>query len=415
MATLTGRAGPLLPGGEAAVRYQQRTYLVPQALPGELIRFHPHARRRGAWRGRLLEVIEASDQRVAPACAHADRCGGCALQHVHPGHQLAIKSAWVYEAFAQFMALNSDWQPITSGADLGGRRRVRWWRGKDVAGDHLGLRARASHRVIRIEHCPLVVAQLDDLRRRLAGTLPKRVQSVQMTVLQDGVHVVLEGDLPENRSVPVNAVGQRVQWWWRGQQGTRPLSRPVLTLHDRLSSGTGSIDVVVGPDDFVQGHSGRNADLIFQVQAWAAGARRIVDLFAGIGNLSLPLAAALSCRIDGAEANAASVAAANMNARRLGLDAHYQVMDLFAGVNAERLAGADVLILDPPRSGAKRVCRAMGRLLPGRIIMLSCDVAAGSRDAALLAACGYRLKALRAIDMFPYSGHVEAMSLWARS
>jgi len=128
--------------------------------------------------------------------------------------------------------------------------------------------------------------------------------------------------------------------------------------------------------------------------------------------LSLPLAAATGARVFGAELNAASVRAASRNAKALGIVSSFVVANLFESFDIEPYIGADVLILDPPRRGAKRICNQIPRLLPKKIIMVSCDVAAGAHDGALLQQHGYRLKALRALDMFPYAGHVEAMSLW---
>ncbi len=113
-----------------------------------------------------------------------------------------------------------------------------------------------------------------------------------------------------------------------------------------------------------------------------------------------------------AELNPASVRAASANAKSLGISAQFVVANLFEYFDTESYIGADVLILDPPRRGAKRLCSEMGKLMPKKIIMVSCDVAAGARDGALLRQQGYRLKALRALDLFPSAGHVEAMSLW---
>ena len=107
-------------------------------------------------------------------------------------------------------------------------------------------------------------------------------------------------------------------------------------------------------------------------------------------------------------------ACANASARRYGLDARYEPVNLFEPFDLSGFCGADVLILDPPRKGAKRICRSMGALLPSRIIMVNCDAASGARDAAELRQLGYHLRALRAFDLFPYTDHVEAMSLWQR-
>jgi len=154
-----------------------------------------------------------------------------------------------------------------------------------------------------------------------------------------------------------------------------------------------------------------NESMIQQVLAWSEGARRVVDLFSGVGNLSLPLAAS-GMHVHGAEVNVASVRAANANAKRLHLDARYEQVDLFKSFDVGSFVGADVLLIDPPRKGARNICRLLPRLMPQKVILIHCDVISAHGDAVAMMQQGYRLKALRALDLFPYSGHVESMSLW---
>jgi len=192
------------------------------------------------------------------------------------------------------------------------------------------------------------------------------------------------------------------------------MSRPVKILHDRIPAGECDIQLPVGPDDFVQGHSSGNRAMVRQVQEWAGNPRFVADLFSGIGNLSLPLAYTTGAETRGADLCASSIRQANASAKKLSVNAHYETINLFESFDASAFSGADVLILDPPRKGAKRICRNIGALLPASIIMVNCDVASGARDAAELHKHGYRLRALRAFDLFPYTGHVEAMSFWSR-
>lgn len=258
---------------------------------------------------------------------------------------------------------------------------------------------------------------LTRLHGLLFGRLPlERLQSVQAVELVDGIHVVLEGE----QALPIpddclQAGGLPLQWWWRHEGVSRPLNRPVQGFHDRLPAGAEDLELGIGPDDFVQAVAEGNRAMITQMQAWSGGVRRIADLFCGIGNLSLPLAKATGAKLSGAELNAASVRAAQANAKQLGIAAQFFQANLFEEFDMEPFIGADLLILDPPRRGAKRICSRINRLLPARIIMISCDPAAGARDGELLARQGYRLAALRALDLFPRAGHVEAMSLWLRS
>jgi len=374
-------------------------------------------------RGCVEARIEDSAMRVEADCDAANQCGGCALQFLDPAYHAGVKSAWVRNAFLPFFDSDTEWHAIHGNSEYGQRRRARWWRGEDSAGYFLGFRARASHTVVRASACRMVCPEMDALRLHIQNDMPDDVESVQMLRLADGMHVVFEG---RAKRVDTNIASRLVNLirefspalpivaWWRSPSGTMPLSRPVTILHDQVSAGDHEIQLPVGPDDFVQGHATGNRNMVMQLQAWAGSPRFVADLFCGIGNLSLPLACITGTAIQGADMCESSIRLANASAKTLGLNAHYKAINLFAPFETSAFAGADMLILDPPRKGAKRICRNMGTLLPASIIMVNCDVASGARDAAELHNLGYRLRALSAFDLFPYSGHVEAMSLWRR-
>jgi 23S rRNA (uracil1939-C5)-methyltransferase len=411
----SGMAERILPGGEVTVRTAAGICLVPNAVPGDRLDISIEERRRGACRGRIQHLQASSGERVAePCCPVAHACGGCALQFVRPAYQAAVKNDWVRDAFASWMTPQTQFEGITADDVVpGSRRRVRWWRGEDALGGYWGFHARASHDVVRHDACMAVTPGIRQLHDALQQMSLPGVESVQVTELADGVHLVLEGPTcPNAEGLPQDVGGLPVQAWHRSGRRLNPLSRPVHTLHDRLPAGSGWIELAAGPDDFIQASRAGNEAMIRQVQAWSIGARRVADLFAGFGNLSLPLAAATGAEVVGAEGRAASVAAANRSARALGLNARYVQADLFGDIDLAPFTGMDVLILDPPRKGARRVCRSLPVLLPRRIILISCDIASGARDAAAIARHGYRLEAVRALDMFPFAGHVEAMSLW---
>jgi len=326
--------------------------------------------------------------------------------------QRKLKSAWVRDAFAELIDDDTQWQPCTGQPGL--RRRVRWFVGRDADGRFLGFHARNTHTPVRHEACPVLEPALNLLRGRLEAELPAQVASVQATLLHDGMHVVLESEHAPPRHIALPAWPQ-VQWWWRQGDAVQPLNRPVRPLHDLLPAGEREVSLAIGPMDFVQGSRLGNHELVRQLQRWLPErCRRIVDLFCGAGNLSLPAAVACGARVLGAEGNAASVRAAMHNARRLHVVARFEVADLFRARLRPDWVAADLLILDPPRKGARALCARMHELMPRRIVLISCDVAAGARDARLLHRHGYRLRALRALDMFPCAGHVETLSLWSR-
>jgi 23S rRNA (uracil1939-C5)-methyltransferase len=420
MQPLQGRIEQLLPGGEALVRTGQGVLLVANGVPGDVAEVEALGRRRGASRGRIVHLLESSAMRVPAGCDAAADCGGCAMQYVHIEAQPEIKSAWVFNQFESFMDAESEWIAVVDAPSVGMRRRARWHCGRDEGGTFLGFRARSSHRAVRAARCPVVHPDMDAVRLAIEPILPPGIESIYMLRLYDGMHLVFESatgvqpDTLDGCLVTITEVPVDIQPWLRHGEVLVPLTRPVRTFHDRLPAGEGSVELAVGPEDFVQGHARGNASILRQIQAWAGNPRRIVDLFCGIGNLSLPLAASRGSVVYGADVAASSIRQARANAANLGVRGAFEACNLFDGVKGEQYAGADVLLLDPPRKGAKAVCAAMGRLLPERIIMVNCDIAAGARDAALLRERGFRLHALRALDIFPFSGHVEAMSCWRR-
>jgi len=424
---LEGAVEQLLPGGEALVRTDQGVVLVANGVPGDVLALEPRGRRRGAERARIRGCIEASKLRVPAPCPAAQDCGGCALQYVNVSAHSDIKSDWVSNVLGKYLDAQGEFLPVQEKPEFGMRRRARWHTGQDTDGGLLGFHSRRSHRVVRASSCAVAHPDMDALRLAIEDMLPTMVESVRMLRLHDGMHVVFEcGDSPVPDASLFEAVLAAVadapltmQPWLRAGPVIRPLTRPVQELHDRLPAGDAWVDLAVGPEDFVQGHAAGNEAILRQIQAWAGSPRRIADLFCGIGNLSLPMAAACGAQVVGADVAESSIRAARANARRLGIQAEFEALNLFEGVGlkhnaGEHYVGADVLLLDPPRKGAKAICRDMGRLLPEKIIMVNCDIAAGARDAETLQQQGYCMQSLRALDIFPFSGHVEAMSLWTR-
>ncbi len=429
-----GVAERILPGGETWFRLEEgggaAGALVAGGVPGDKARIRLTGKRRGVWRGEIAALLTSSEDRASPPCPHARECGGCALQFLAPEKHAALKSVWVRQAFESFIAAETEWLPVDGAFSPlpEARRRVRWHVAEDEAGRRrLGFRKRGSHALVPARGCMAVTPRLAgicDLVTDILQTSEFAPCSVQAVELSDGVHVVFEGGSapsPEWR-LPASLQEKSLCWWRRDgpDAPARPLDAarwPVRALHDRVPAGEGWIELAIGPDDFMQGQEQGNHALLRQIQSWAVrgGAGFVVDLFCGAGNLSLPLAAAGGARVLGADANPASVRAANRNAKSLGLDASFHCVDLFRELPGGEFAGADLMLIDPPRAGAKNICRAMERLCPKRVIMVSCDPASGARDAGLLARQGWRLRALRALDLFAWSGHVEALSLWERA
>ncbi|RMH49928.1 MAG: class I SAM-dependent RNA methyltransferase [Zetaproteobacteria bacterium] len=420
---IRGRAQRLLVGGEALVRHGgNQTTLVGGALPGEEIRFHPSGRHRGAARGRLAHVDTPAAERITPRCPVAGECGGCALLHLHPAEHGRLQREWIEEHYRRALPPGRRAEPLPGAPDRPRsrcRRRLRWHLESTQGRFLLGFHAVRSRKVVDAAGCITADPLLAGLHPRILhalerGALPP-FTTLTATRLEDGIHLLLdgcahidEGDPPftEQATLPL-------QWWRRGDDGgLRPWGRPVHTFHDMLPSCRGgSIALEIGPDDFIQSDAEANRAMIRWIIEQAGPARHIVDLFCGAGNCSLPLARP-GRTIVGADADAASVARAERNARRIDAGARYRTVDLLRPFDPAPFAGADLLLLDPPRKGARRVVAMIQRLLPKRVIMIHCDPASGGRDATLLAEAGWRMEGLFSLEMFSWSGRVETISLW---
>ncbi len=386
--------------------------LLTNGVPGDEVEAQPLGKRRGVQRGKISSIVLPSDIRIKPVCPVAGECGGCALQFLEPDQHPVIKSAWVEGAFKSLMHDDTEWLPICADG-MHPRRRLRWHVGCDEEGKFLGFFSPLSHRAVRQNSCMVITEPLQALHNLLELQDLSDLDQVEAVQLADGLHVVFESNQRPSLELPEDIDNLVVQGWWRNKGISRPLTRPVKRLHDILPVGDDrTVKLEIGPDAFVQGQFEGNHALISQIQIWAGKPRRVADLFCGAGNLSLPLAVTTGASVFGAELSQASVSAASRNAKLLGVNGHFVTANLFDDFDYESYIGADVLILDAPRRGAKHICNGIQQLMPKKIIMVSCDIASGARDGALLSAHGYRLRALRALDMFAYAGHVEAISLW---
>lgn len=414
-ATIEGNIDAVLPGGEGLIRSHQGNVLVPNVLQGEKVCCLIQDKKRGVFRGTVTKILTPSPDRISPACNVASSCGGCALQFMAPSRQALCKTEWVRQNFSAFVDTQTELFPIQSQAQaFAGRRRARWF----VQAGKLGFYQRFSHELVHTNTCVALHQGLDTLRNQIEAqlsVLPANIHSIQAVLLDDGFHIILESlaAKPDPLSTPHI---QGALWWWKvmDSPSIKPINSavPLFDVIDLEPFSKQSIGIQIGPLDFVQGHQAGNQILIRQILDWCQHSRRVVDLFSGCGNLSLPIAAAFGIQVVGAEVNPSSVKAANANAKRLKLDARYSIINLFDTFDRSEFIGADTLIIDPPRTGAKAVMKDIKHWYPKQIIMVNCDPASGARDAKALADAGFKLKALRALDLFPYAGHVESVSLW---
>ena len=401
---------------------------IEQALPGEEIEVAIHTQHGRYDEGHVRRVLKASDERVTPGCAHFGRCGGCDLQHRATDGQRRHKQQVLREHLARHdIALP---EPLTlAGQAWGYRRRARL--GVRVGSDdriHMGYRVRGQDRLFNIEQCPILDPRLEALiepLRALIETLevPRRLGHIELVAGDDHVMITLR----QLRRVP----GDLARWQafarthevllsvLCGEGDTPALERlddhPDTWPHYRAQPGNEALNIHVRSGDFLQANAEVNHQLIAQVLAWAevSEAMPVVDLFAGVGNFSLTLAAA-GARVVAYEGRESMVQRLRDNAEAAGVSDHVEARRADLASAPAGLEDAALVVLDPPRAGAQGICQSLAVKGPSRVLYVSCEPATLARDVHLLISGGYRLVKAAVADMFPQTAHLESLVLLER-
>jgi 23S rRNA (uracil1939-C5)-methyltransferase len=405
---------------------------VAGALPGETVRFVRRKRRRNFDEAELLEVIEASPERIEPRCAVYGRCGGCSLQHMSIEAQRSIKERSLKDNLERIGGVKPErWLPPLAGEEWGYRRRARL-AVKDVPAKGrtlVGFRERHAPFITDMQRCEVLANPVDALIAPLGemiGSLSirARLPQIEVAVADNAVALVFRVLDPPSASdidtLSAFAVEQGVQVYLQSK-GPDTITPLAPTEPEPLSYALPEFDVhmTFEPADFIQVNGAINQRMVsLAIDLLDVGpGHRVLDLFCGLGNFSLPLARRAN-DVLGIEGEGALVRRAEENARNNGIDnASFRAVDLAAIDGSEDwlAAGCDRLLLDPARSGAEAVVRRMRLLDPERIVYVSCHPGTLARDAALLVSeAGYVLEAAGIIDMFPHTGHVESIASFSK-
>lgn len=403
-----------------------KTLFIDGALPGERVEVAVHRTRKRFDEAHVRVLLEPSAERVEPPCVHYGQCGGCDLQHLDVEAQREHKRSVLVDLLAREGIELSEPPRLLTERPLGYRRRARLGVKVDAQGDvHLGFRARHASRLVDIQVCEVLLPELSTLIGPLRVLLaeleaPRLVGHLEL-IAADSIRVVVVRQLRDNRA--------DLQRWREfgeanGVAVARLLGREETTLEwlgktpalsYRLPVGEGELELGFAPGDFVQVNERINRELVAAVREWLTpvAERHVLDLFAGIGNFSLPLAAD-GARVTAVEGNPAMVARLedNANANGLGIEARQADLNDRTAV-AELLArlSPEAVVLDPPRDGADAVCRALIERPVSRLVYIACDPATLARDVARLVQGGYRIVRVAVADMFAHTSHLESLLL----
>jgi 23S rRNA (uracil1939-C5)-methyltransferase len=400
------------------------------ALPGEVVRAEPTARNRHFDEARTVEVLQPSPQRVTPRCPHFGVCAGCVLQHLEESQQIVAKQRVLIDNLTRIghVTPGSVLPPLVGdawGYRRKGRFSVRRVEKKDKT--LVGFREQDPRFVADLSQCLTVIPQIGMKVSALSTFIEtldgkRDIPQVEFIAGDDAIVLTIRHMLPlsDADKGAWAAFGEEhgfaIYLQPGGVESVHPLVAEV-PLSFRLPPW--NIELAFRPLDFIQVNATLNEKMIaLALELLDAGPdERVLDLFCGLGNFTLPLARTVR-EVVGVEGEAGLVARAKENAARNGLDnAQFFAADLTQDQRQTpwMRQGFDKLLLDPPRSGAIEVLQQLPLKQFKRIVYVSCHPGSLARDAGYLVnEQGFTLVSAGAMDMFPHTAHVESIAVFEK-
>jgi len=415
--------------GRGIAHIDGKTIFIDGALPGEAVMFVYTSRRAKFDEGRTVEVTTPSSDRVQPPCPHFLVCGGCSLQHMSSDAQLQLKQTVLHEQFRHLGGLEIEnvLEPLTA-KSTGYRRKARLGVRFVIKKDKLlvGFREKNSAYLTDMQSCIVlhesVGLRIEDLQAIVRGMEAyQKIAQIEVAVGDNHTTLVFR-NLVELSEADIellkNFSGQTGIHVWLQPKGP-DTATPLWPAESQLTYSLPEYDVnyEFSPTDFTQVNAELNKKMIKQAidLLQLEQGSRVLDLFCGIGNFSLPLARQCE-HVIGIEGSDALVERARHNAQRNNIEnVEYIAADLTKEIPTA-IKGIDRMLLDPPRSGALEVVSRMKELGPERLVYVSCNIATLARDAGeLVQNQGYKLLSAGIMDMFPHTAHVESIAVFEKA
>jgi 23S rRNA (uracil1939-C5)-methyltransferase len=431
MMTLEADITDLIHDGRGVAHIDGKAVFVAGALAGERVRLRYTRKHRHYDEAAVEEVLVASPDRVAPKCQHFGVCGGCALQHLEPAAQIAAKLRVLIENLDRIGKVRPDavLPPLTDqpwGYRRKGRLSVKFVEKKGRM--LVGFRESNGRYVADIQRCevlhPAVGGRIQALTALLESMQGKReIAQIEIAAGDDLVALVFRHlqPLSDSDRAALIEFGKAHELAIFLQPGGIDSVAPLWPQDAQLSFRLPAYDVELDfrPLDFIQVNGGMNRRMIDHALGLLKPqpTDRVLDLFCGLGNFTLPLARR-AAQVTGIEGDAGLVLRAEANARRNKVEnATFYSADLVADQRTTAWAKADyeLLLLDPPRSGADAILDYLPRKSTHRVVYVSCHPGSLARDAGILVdKHGFELKSAGVMDMFPHTAHVESIALFER-
>lgn len=423
--TITVTATDLDPFGQGVARHNGKAIFISGLLPDEQAEVTLTEDKKQFARAKVKRLLTRSPERVAPRCPHFGVCGGCQQQHASEPLQQRSKSASLQRLISRETGLDIIPESVISGPEYGYRRRARLGLQFQPKQQQLvmGFRKSGSNDLVPIKACPVLAPALASLLQPLHECLAemkavRRLGHAELVLADNGPVLVLrhldplkEQDLARLHNFSAQ---HHVMLYLQGND-----DELVKLCDDAPFYQVDGLRLFFSPRDFIQVNDAVNQHMVAQALEWleVESTDRVLDLFCGMGNFTLPLAKRAK-QVVGVEGVATLVANGLYNAQINALNnVEFFQHNLEEDVTLQSWAklGFDKVLLDPARAGAAGVMDHIVKLAPQKVVYVSCNPTTLARDSQVLIAAGYRMERVRMLDMFPHTGHLESMALFVAS
>lgn len=377
----------IIPGGYGLGHANGQTIMIPLCVPGDRVRARIERKAGKVSFARLVEILAPGPERIAPPCKYFGVCGGCDLQQLDYPAQLQVKAAIIKDCFRRIAKIDLDVVEVAASPNPWAYRTRAEWQ-CDPEHGRLGYFERGSHRICDVDACPILTPRLQATLTSIRG----RLNDPDMPLPTGAIHVAEGNDTVAVSPPPLNDGAALVQ------------------------QTVGQFSYQFGAENFFQANASILPVLIGEVVGERKG-ELAVDLYCGVGLFSLPLARHFNT-VRGVEGDPSAVELAQWNATDASINnATFDCfpVDQWLEEEGSAVGPIDLLVLDPPRSGAgKNVIAAIGDARPTQIVYVSCDPATLARDARQLIESGYQLTRVTGFDLFPQTHHVETVATFGQ-
>jgi 23S rRNA (uracil1939-C5)-methyltransferase len=395
--------------GEGVARTSRGLVFVPYALGGETVLAEVDGER-----GKLVEVLQPSPDRIPPFCKYYGECGGCAVQTLKPDAYLDWKRGLLADALANAHVETNVRETVDAHGE--GRRRVVFHARMGYGAPQVGFMRARAHDIVDIDSCPLLapaLAAAPIIAREIAGVLGNlgKPLDIAMAATETGVDVDLRGSGPLEFDLTQKLVALAT-----ARDLARISNHGVIVIERRQPrQKVGHADLILPPGAFLQATLAGERALADLVRAEMSAEKKIADLFAGVGTFALRLAEI--AEIHAVEQDSIALAALSRAAKNTqGLKRiTTEARDLFKRPLLRAELGAyDCVVFDPPRAGAEAQARELAASKIPLVVAVSCNVQTFARDARILIEGGYVLEQATPVDQFRHSAHVEIVAAFRR-